>query len=144
MYTVLGHCPLGGCKLLPGWFIALICSHSNWQFLVLEGVRTLLLCAHDLQQCAFGASRDLNFVWCFPSLSWPRIMFSKRICFFICRDICFERDCFESSGWQIDCFESWIEYFESQITHLVDLFHVLHVVQTFSMFSSWDRRIPEF
>ena len=67
MYTVLGHCPLGGCELLP----ALICPRSNWHFLVSEGVRRLVLCAHDLQQCAFGASRDLSFVWCFSSLSWP-------------------------------------------------------------------------
>ena len=54
-----------------------------------------------------GIDRAPHFAWCSPTLSWPRIMFSQRVCYDRRRN-CRKIECFESSGWQIECFESSI------------------------------------
>ena len=43
-------------------------------------------------------------------LSWPELMFSKRVCydFLNRRSKCRKLECFESSAWQIERLESWI------------------------------------
>ena len=45
---------------------------------------------------------------CSQILSWTELMFSKRLCydFLNLRSKCRKRECFESSAWQIECFES--------------------------------------
>ena len=45
---------------------------------------------------------------CSQILSWPELMFSKRLCydFLNRRRKCWKRECFESFAWQIECFES--------------------------------------
>ena len=62
-------------------------------------------------------TRALHSARCSPILSWPRIMFFMPVCYdlFNCGQTCCEMDCFESSVWQIKCFESKRECFESLI-----------------------------
>ena len=74
-------------------------------------------------------SLDFRQSWADPGSCSPSAYFM----IFNRRYKCWKK-CFQSSGRQIDCFESW-----SVLTHIVDvfpLFHVLHILQTFSMFSN--------
>ena len=60
-----------------------------------------------LSVSSFLFTRARHFAWCSPILSWSRITFSKRIYydFFNRRLKRRKRECFESSGWQTECFE---------------------------------------
>ena len=41
-----------------------------------------------------------------PILSWPNVLQARMLWFFNCREKCCKIEYFESSGWQIQCFES--------------------------------------
>ena len=79
-------------------------------------------------ECDIRQDKAPQFAWCSPIGSWPRIMFSKRVCynFFNRRHNCHKIECFESSGWQK-------EFFQSQLSLLIinsspcspNLIHVL-------------------
>ena len=88
------------CWLTSSWFVEeshLFTNHCINSFLQ-ENLHVVVI-----------HTRALHFAWCSPILSWPWIMFSKRVYYdlFEGRYKCREIDCFESYGWQI---ESWIEF----------------------------------
>ena len=82
----------------------LFIMYCFWQFL---GKTSIFGCR--------PVDKALYFAWCSLILNWPRNMFSKCVCydFFNRRHKRRKEECFESLGWQNECFESQIECFKS-------------------------------
>ena len=84
--------------------------------------------------------RALHFAWCSPIMRWPNIMFSKSVFYdlFSRRHKCRIRECFESSGCQLEWQTQYLNQKYSVWSHLLNFFHVLndlHDLPTFSIFS---------
>ena len=85
--------------------------------------------------------RALHFASCSPILSWPMIMFSKRVGMTVAINAVKYVECFESYGWQIEYFESFgwqIECFESKVECFMSsswCFSIFYLFSVFSMFS---------
>ena len=78
----------------------------------------------------FTHIRALHFAWCSLIVNWPRIMFSKRSFYD------FSTVTINAVKSNVLSHLSVLNHKVSVSSHLVDVFHVFHVLQTFSVLSN--------